>query len=193
MSKKEPSKQEPMNDDCIEELYNKRIIFIDKEITAESSSTWISQIIALDLQNNKPIIILINSTGGDVYSTLAMVDIMESVKSPVYTVATGLAASCAALILACGNKRFATPNSAVMIHQIWTSYEEIKVKDLIMVEAKELGRIHETFVDKFVQKTKMDRDKVELIHGKDSYFSSKQALDAGIIDEIGWKLQEWTK
>jgi len=171
-------------------LYMNRIISINKDFTEETCSEWIGKIVALDLQDDKPIILLINSNGGSAYPTMGLIDVVQNSNSPVYTVCVGIAASCAANLLVAGTKRFATPKSSIMIHQIYTSLEEVKHAE-ILNEAKEMKRLHEVFIELYLEKTNMTRKKIEALHKGDNYINPDEALDLGIIDEIGWKIHDW--
>lgn len=110
--------------DKIYDIYTKllanRIIFLSGEINSDLANLVVSELLYLDSLSHDDIFIYINSPGGEVTSGLAIYDTMNYVKSNVATVATGLCASMAAIILAAGEKgkRMALPNSEVMIHQV---------------------------------------------------------------------------
>lgn len=173
-------------------LFNNRIISINKDFSEESCSEWIGKILALDLQNDAPIILLINSFGGAVYPAFGVIDVVQNSNSPVYTVCTGTAQSCAANLLVAGTRRFATPRSSIMIHQIYTSLEDVRHAE-ILTEAKEMKRLHEQFIDLYINKTKMTKRKIESLHQGDNYIGAYDAVNLGIIDEVGWKIHDWIK
>src|ERR1700676_949090 len=117
-------------------LFKNRIVQIDKEFTSETCSEWIGKIIALDLIEKKIIILLVNSEGGDAMSALGLIDLIQNIESPVYTVCIGATYSCASDLLIAGVKRYATSSSTIMIHQARTSLDDAKTSDIIN-EAKE--------------------------------------------------------
>ena len=100
-------------------LLQSRIVFIGDTITPELSNTVVSALLYLDSQSHEPIKLYINSPGGIVSAGFAIIDTMRTIESPVETVCVGMAASMAAVILACGEKgkRSMLQNSEVMIHQ----------------------------------------------------------------------------
>lgn len=100
-------------------LLKERVIFLSQEITPDLSNLIISQLLWLDSISSEEIKIYINSPGGSVYDGLAIYDVMQSIESPISTVAVGLAASMAAIILLSGTKglRKALPHSRVLLHQ----------------------------------------------------------------------------
>ena len=188
---KKSQKSQPESSNYEEVLFKNRIISINKEFTEETCSEWMGKIISLDLLDDKPIILLINSGGGHVYSTMGLIDVVQNCNSPIYTVCVGLAGSCAANLLVAGDKRFITNRSSVMIHQIYTTLaEEIRFPE-IFKEGKEIKRLHDAFVDLYLDKTNMTKKKIESLHTGDNYIDPEMALDLGIVDEIGWNLNDW--
>ena len=85
-------------------LFKNRIMQINKEFSSETCAEWIGKIIALDILEEKPIILLINSEGGDALSALGVIDLIQSIRSKVYTVCMGATFSCASMVEAprCG-------------------------------------------------------------------------------------------
>ncbi|HBA37919.1 MAG TPA: ATP-dependent Clp protease proteolytic subunit, partial [Firmicutes bacterium] len=106
--------------DLYSRLLNDRIVFITGEITDESANIVISELLYLDSQSTKDISIYINSPGGSVIAGLAIYDTMQHIKSDVSTIVVGMAASMGSFLLAAGTpgKRYALPNSEVMIHEV---------------------------------------------------------------------------
>lgn len=171
-------------------LYSKRIILIDKDFDDSSCSNWIQKLIALDLFSQERIILLINSDGGDVPAALGLIDIMRACKSEIYTVCVGMAASCAANLLVAGDRRIATQNSTIMVHQVYKTLEDIRSGD-IQHEAKELSRLQNIFLDLYIEKTGLGKTKIKNMHKRDTYLSAEQAKKLNIIDEIGWNIHDW--
>ena len=166
--------------DVFSKLAQSRILFIDDDITDELANGIVSQLLYLDSLNNEEISIYINSHGGAIYSMLAIIDVMEIVKSPIKTVCVGKAMSAAAVILLCGNKRCATRNSTIMLHEgtsgYWDRFSQAEV------QYDEFRRVNNIVMDFIIEGTKIENPKEWL--EKDRYLTSKQALELGVIDEI---------
>ncbi len=171
--------------DIYSRLLKDRIIFLGGPISDAVANTIIAQLLFLENQDpKKDIIIYINSPGGTVTGTLAMYDTMQFVKCDVSTVCVGIAASGAALILAGGakGKRFALPNSEVMIHQVMgeaggqATEIEISAKHILKIKNK-LNQILAKHTGQPVKKIEKDTD-------RDFYMSAEEAKKYGIIDEI---------
>lgn len=138
---------------------------------------------------DKQIIIVINSFGGDVYALLAMLDVMQSVPNQILTVGNGKAMSCGAILLACGDIRFATENTTIMLHEVsGASYGNVHD---VSTDTNELVRLNELVADLFVKHSKF-KGGVEaykaLFTGtkRDIYLTTKQAKKLRIIDNIGF-------
>lgn len=132
----------------------------------------------------KPIKIFIDSYGGAVYQCLGLVGIIENSKTPVHTICTGAAMSCGFILLLAGHKRFAYPHATMMYHQI-SSGANMKIQDIVE-DLKECERLQKWLEDLTVRKTKLKRK--ALVKNRackvDWYFTSKQALEYKIIEEI---------
>lgn len=173
--------------DVFEELFDKRVIVFDREFTEQSCIDAIAKIVLLNITNTKkPIIILINSPGGEIYSSFGLVDSILTSKAPVYTVCVGMAASAAADLLVAGHRRFATPGSAIMVHQGWYTMPESGVTHAELLNfTAECERTHEQRTQFYIKRTGLSRKKIQSVLAKDSYFTAKDALALNMIDEIG--------
>ena len=176
------------NHDYIFDIYSRllkdRIIFISGEINDDSANIVISQLLYLDSLNNEDISLYINSPGGSVTSGMAIYDTMNFVKSDVKTIAIGMCASMAAIILSSGKKekRFSLPNSEIMIHQPLGGTEgqvtDIKIAaDRIIKIKNKINKILALNTGNKISKIKHDTE-------RDHYFNAKEALDYGLIDKI---------
>ncbi|MEA2088342.1 MAG: ATP-dependent Clp endopeptidase proteolytic subunit ClpP [Patescibacteria group bacterium] len=171
--------------DIYSRLLKDRIIFLGSVINDVVANTIIAQLLFLESENkNKDIKLYINSNGGSVTAGLAIYDTMQYVKSNISTICIGNAASMAALLLSAGakNKRFALPNSSIMIHQIMGGAEgqasDIKIRAEYILKLKEkLDKI-------LVKHTGQNLPKIEKDTDRDYYMSSEEALKYGIIDKI---------
>lgn len=176
-------------------LFEKRIISIDSDIDTENTSQWISKISLLDLKckaKKLPIILLVNSYGGDAYAALGMVDVIKNSVCPIYTVCIGTAQSAGALILAAGTKRFSTKNSRIMLHQHVNYEAELTRAEMEIVHA-ESERLHKQMVSIWMELTGLTKARVEKLLNKDTYLTTEEAKKLHIIDEIGWNLHTWIK
>jgi ATP-dependent Clp protease protease subunit len=171
--------------DIYSRLLKERIIFITGEINDVLSSLIISQLLFLESENqNKDISIYINSPGGSVSSGLSIYDTMQFIKPNISTIAIGQACSMGALLLAsgCFGKRFALPNTRVMIHQPLGGYygqtSDVKIHAQEMIKIKKkLNIILAKHTGKNIKRVEMDVD-------RDKFMSSEEALNYGLIDKI---------
>jgi len=170
--------------DIYSKLLNERIIFINGEIDDNLANLVISELIYLDSISNEDIAIYINSPGGSVTAGLAIFDTINYIKSDVSTVATGLCASMAAVILAAGTKgkRLSLPNSEIMIHEVLGGARgqatDIKIQaERILALKKKLNKILASLTGNSVAKINNDT-------ARDNYMSPEASLKYGIIDKI---------
>ena len=166
--------------DVFSKLAQERILFIDDMIDHDLANGIISQLMYLDSINNNEISIYINSPGGTVYDGLAILDVMDLIKSPIKTVCAGKAMSMAAIILLYGDTRVSTKRSTIMLHQLSTLVGG-RLSD-INVDYKEAKRLENLLYELIKEKTNIqDIDNKLLV---DWYVSPKEAKELGIIDTI---------
>lgn len=171
--------------DIYSRLLNERIIFLGGPIDDYTANLIIAQLLYLDHEDSKKDIYLyINSPGGSVTAGLAIIDTMNFVKANVSTICVGIAASMGALILSSGQKgkRFALPNSEVMIHQVMGGAEG-QASD-IAINAKHILRTKETLNKILASNTGKKIDQVEKDSDRDYWMTSDEAKKYGIIDDI---------
>jgi len=171
--------------DIYSRLLKDRIIFLGTEIDDATANTIIAQLLFLEASEpDKDIYIYINSPGGSVSSTIAIYDTIQYIKSNVSTICLGIAASGAALILASGTKgkRFALPNSRIMLHQPLGGAQG-QVTD-IEIQTKELKRIKNNLNQILTYHTGQPLEKVEKDTDRDFYLTSQESKDYGIVDEV---------
>jgi len=171
--------------DIFSRLLKDRIIFITDMIEDNMANLIIAQLLFLDSEDpEKDIHIYINSGGGVVTAGLAIYDTMQYLRSPINTVCIGQAASMAAVLLAAGapGKRFALPNSRIMIHQGSGGFRG-NTPD-VMIQVKEL----ETLVDKLTNilafHTGQSAEKVRKDSDRDRFMSAEDAKAYGLIDDV---------
>lgn len=171
--------------DIYSRLLNERIIFLGGPIDDHVANLVIAQLLYLDhTDSKKDIHLYINSPGGSVTAGLAIVDTMNFVKADVSTICVGIAASMGALLLSAGakGKRFALPNSEVMIHQVMGGAEG-QASD-IAINAKHILRTKDTLNKILAKNTGQTVTQVEKDSDRDYYMTADEAKKYGIIDEI---------
>ncbi len=171
--------------DIYSRLLREHIVFLGGVIDDNLANTVIAQLLFLQSENSeKDIQLYINSPGGSVTSTLAMLDTMNHIKNNVSTVCIGIAASGAAIILSAGtkNKRFALPNSEIMIHQPWGGAEG-RASD-IEITAKHIIKTRERLNKILAKNTGKAFSSIEKDVDRDFFMSAEEAKKYGVIDKI---------
>lgn len=171
--------------DIFSRLLNDRIIFLSDEVNDTTASLVVAQMLFLEAQDpDKDISFYINSPGGSVTAGMAIYDTMNFVKCDVSTICIGMAASMGAFLLSSGakGKRYALPNSEIMIHQPLGGARgqatDIKIQaDLILRTREKLNKILSANTGRSVEEIARDTE-------RDNYMTSEQALEYGLIDKI---------
>lgn len=171
--------------DIYSRLLKDRIIFLGEAIDDHVANIVIAQLLFLDAENkDADIKFYINSPGGSVSAGLAIYDTMQYIKSDVSTICVGLAASMASVLLAAGKpgKRFALPNSEIMIHQVMGGAEG-QASD-IKIRAEHILKIKDKMNKILALHTGQKVNVVEHDSDRDNFMSAEEALKYGIIDKI---------
>ncbi|HHU50930.1 MAG TPA: ATP-dependent Clp endopeptidase proteolytic subunit ClpP [Firmicutes bacterium] len=171
--------------DIYSRLLKDRIIFIGSPIDDNVANLVIAQMLFLESEDpDKDISIYINSPGGVVYSGLAIYDCMQYIKPQVSTICMGIAASMAALLLAAGTKgkRFALPNSRVMIHQP-SGGAEGQAAD-IEIQAREILKLREVTNGILAKHTGQPMERIVKDVDRNYWMSAEETKEYGIIDHI---------
>ena len=166
-------------------LLEDRIIFLTGEITDEVANSVVAQLIFLEGKDpDKDISLYINSPGGSVSAGLAIYDTMNFIKCDVSTICVGLAASMGAFLLSSGakGKRFALPNSEIMIHQPLGGAKG-QASD-IEIQANHIKRIKQKINKILSENSNQQLEKVEKDTDRDYYMTAAEALEYGLIDKI---------
>jgi ATP-dependent Clp protease protease subunit len=172
--------------DIYSRLLKDNIVFIGMPIDDQLSNLVIAQLLFLEAEDpDRDISVYINSPGGSVTAGLAILDTMQFVKPDISTICIGQAASMAAVLLAGGTsgKRFALPNSRIIIHQPLMSGLSGQATD-IDIHAREILRLRERLNEILTEVTQQSLDKVAKDTDRDFIMSSEQAVDYGIIDKV---------
>lgn len=171
--------------DIYSRLLKERIIFLGGPIDDHVANLIIAQLLFLDAEDSgKDIYLYINSPGGSVTSTLAIVDTMQYVKADINTVCVGMAASGAAWALAAGakGKRFILPNAEVMIHQPLGGAEG-QASD-IAINAEHILKTKKNLIKILAQNTGQTETKIEKDLDRDFYMNAHEAKSYGLVDKI---------
>jgi ATP-dependent Clp protease protease subunit len=171
--------------DIYSRLLKERIIFLTGPIYDQVSSLICAQLLFLESENpSKDISFYINSPGGVVTAGLAVYDTMQYIRSPVSTVCVGMAASAGSLLLTAGakGKRYALPNSQVMIHQP-SGGAQGQATD-IEIQAREILKTRARLNLIYVHHTGQPIEAIEAKMERDSYLTAIEARDFGLVDEV---------
>ena len=171
--------------DIFSRLLMDRIIFLGTPINDDVANIVIAQLLFLEADNaERDIHLYINSPGGSVSAGLAIYDTMQWMKSPVNTICMGLAASMGAFLLAAGSKgkRFALPNSTIMIHQPSGGFQG-QVSD-IERHAQYVIDLKHRFITLMAKFTGRSAEQVERDHDRDNFLWAEAAKEYGIVDQV---------
>ncbi len=171
--------------DIYSRLLKDRIIFIGTAIDDNVANIVIAQLLFLQMQDSeKDINIYINSPGGSVTSGLAIYDTMRFVKNDVCTYCIGQAASMGAVLLAAGTKgkRFALPNSRIMIHQPWGGVQGTASD--ISIQAKEILKMKEKLNKILADHTGRPIEEIEKDTDRDYFMSAYESQEYGLVDKV---------
>lgn len=171
--------------DIYSRLLKDRIIFLGGPINDQVANSIIAQMILLEHEDpKKDIKFYINSPGGVVSAGLAIYDTMQYIKPDISTICVGLAASMGAVLLAAGKKgkRFALPNSEILLHQVMGGAEGQAIE--VEIAARQIIKIKERLNQILVRHTGQPMAKIEKDTDRDFYLTASEAKDYGVIDEI---------
>ena len=174
--------------DIFSRLLKDRIIYLGEDVNPTTSSLIVAQMLFLESEDpDKEIYFYINSPGGSITEGMAIVDTMNYIKCPVETVCVGLAASMGAVLLTAGEKgkRFAMPNSEIMIHQPLIGGGGLQGQATeIKIHADHLVRTREKLNKFLSERTGKPLDVIEKDTERDNYMTAEEALEYGLIDGI---------
>jgi ATP-dependent Clp protease protease subunit len=174
--------------DIYSRLLKDRIIMLSEDVNSASANVIIAEMLFLESEDpDKEIHFYINSPGGSIVDGMAIVDTMNYIKCPVSTICVGMAASMGSVLLACGEKgkRFATPNSEILIHQplIGGSGLSGQATD-IKIHTDHLIKTREKMNKLLSEKTGQPIEKIWTDTERDNYMTAEEALEYGLIDGI---------
>lgn len=174
--------------DIFSRLLKERIIFLSEQVDSASASLVVAQLLFLDAEDpGKDIYLYINSPGGSITDGMAIYDTMQYIKSDVCTICVGLAASMGSVLLTAGTKgkRFALPNSEVLIHQPLIAGGGLSGQTTeIKIHADHMVKTREKLNTILSQRTGQPLEKIEKDTERDNYMTAEEALEYGLIDKI---------
>lgn len=171
--------------DIYSRLLKDRIIFLSDEVNDVTASLVVAQLLFLEAEDpDKDIHLYINSPGGSVTAGMAIYDTMQYIKPDVSTICIGMAASMGAFLLNAGakGKRFALPNSEIMIHQPLGGAKG-QATD-IEIHAKWILKIRERLNTILAERTGQPIEKIQMDTERDNFMSAQEAKEYGLIDEV---------
>src|SRR5512142_1306388 len=171
--------------DIYSRLLKERVVFLVGVVNEMTANLIVAQLLFLESENpEKDISFYINSPGGSVSAGLAIYDTMQFIKPDVSTLCVGQAASMGALLLAAGakNKRFALPNSRVMIHQPMGGFQG-QATD-IEIHAKEILYLKQRLNEILAKHTGQPIDRIDRDTDRDNFLSAEAAVEFGIVDRV---------
>ena len=176
--------------DIFSRLLKDRIIFLGEDVNPTTSSLVIAQLLFLESEDpDKEISLYINSPGGSITDGMGIIDTMNYITCPVSTICIGMAASMGAALLAAGEKgkRFATPNSEILIHQPLIGGQGGGISGQateIKIHADHMIRTREKLNKLLSEKTGQSIETIERDTERDHYMTAQEALEYGLIDGI---------
>lgn len=180
--------------DIYSRLLRDRVVFLVGPVTEQSANLVVAQLLFLESENpDKDISLYIDSPGGSVYAGLSIYDTMQFIKPDVSTICLGMAASMGAFLLASGakGKRFALPNSRIMIHQPSGGTNGTAAD--IEIQAKEILELRSRLNKILAEHTGQTVERIAVDTERDNFMSSQQAVDYGLIDGVFKKRGETVK
>ena len=177
--------------DIFSRLLKDRIIFLGESVNDVSASLVVAQLLFLDAEDpGKDISLYINSPGGSITAGMAIYDTMQFVRSDVSTICVGLAASFGAFLLAGGakGKRYALPNSEIMIHQPLGGARG-QATD-IKIQAEHILKWKKRLAEILAENTGQSFERVEQDSERDNFMTAQEALEYGMIDSVVQRLPD---
>jgi ATP-dependent Clp protease protease subunit len=171
--------------DIYSRLLRDRVVFLVGPVNDQTANLVVAQLLFLESENpDKDISLYINSPGGSVYAGMAIFDTMQFIKPHVSTICVGMAASMGAFLLAAGakGKRYALPNSRIMIHQP-SSGAQGQASD-IEIAAREILDIRKRLNGILAERTGQPIERIERDTDRDNFMSAEDAVSYGIVDRI---------
>lgn len=164
---------------------NNRIIYFTGEVNAVTSQELISKLLYLDSLSNEPVTLVLNSPGGDVFSGYSVIDVIDSMKSPVNTVCAGLCASMASFIFVSGAHRTILKSSRLLVHDAAAqSIDGRLTASALSQEVGLLKKLHDDNKKLLLKRTSITPKEAEKMLSGDTWILAEEALNKGFADDI---------
>ena len=166
-------------------LLRERIIFLGTPINSQVANVIVAQLLYLDREDSeRDISLYINSPGGEISAGMAIYDTIQLIQAPVSTIAVGITASMATILLTAGTKgrRYALPHATVHLHQPLGGVQG-QAAD-IEIAAREILRMRDLVNKILLKHTDLDQKKIDEVTDRDYYMTAQQAIDFGIVDKV---------
>lgn len=178
-------------------LQEKRVIMLNREISSDTVNRLIQQLLVLSHKSDVPIVLVLATPGGEIQAGLALIDVINAIPCPVYTVALGMAASMGAIILAAGEQghRIISRHSRVMIHEPLLVNGVSGSCSTVMATAQAILERKSLIDNLLVTYTGKSIEEIQVATSFDHYMSADDAVEFGIVDKIcdGKELMEYLK
>jgi ATP-dependent Clp protease protease subunit len=185
-------KDEEKKDDSIDsgglatKMLQTRTIIISQQVNSELTQKVLGQILLLEQEDPEaPIMVFINSPGGEMFSGYAIFDTLRFVSCPVTTLVTGFAASMGSILSLAADKgrRFAMPQAKILIHQPLLMGYQGRAADC-EIQAREILKTREHLINLYCEYTGRDYDEIKQAIDRDNWFTAEEALDFGLLDKV---------
>jgi ATP-dependent Clp protease protease subunit len=185
-------KDEEKKDDSIDsgglatKMLQTRTIIISQQVNSELTQKVLGQILLLEQDDPEaPIMVFINSPGGEMFSGYAIFDTLRFVSCPVTTIVTGFAASMGSILSLAADKgrRFAMPQAKILIHQPLLMGYQGRAADC-EIQAREILKTREHLINLYCEYTGRDYDEIKQAIDRDNWFTAEEALDFGLLDKV---------
>lgn len=178
--------------DIYSRLLKERIIFLDEDVSSQSASVVIAQLLFLQMEDpNSDITMYINSPGGSINAGLAIVDTMNYLSCDISTVVIGTAASMGSVIASSGTKgkRYILPHSEFLIHQARTPGVSYSVNDDLKITSAHLDKLDKIITEMLAKNAGKTYEQLEKDMERDNWMNAKEAVEYGLCDEIISKIE----
>lgn len=187
MKKDEEKKDDPIDSGGLAtKMLQTRTIIISQQVNSELTQKVLGQILLLEQEDPEaPIMVFINSPGGEMFSGYAIFDTLRFVSCPVTTIVTGFAASMGSILSLAADKgrRFAMPQAKILIHQPLLMGYQGRAADC-EIQAREILKTREHLINLYCEYTGRDYDEIKQAIDRDNWFTAEEALDFGLLDKV---------
>jgi ATP-dependent Clp protease protease subunit len=167
-------------------LLKSRAVVISQQVDAKLTAKVLSQLVLLEQEGpEEPIIVFINSPGGEIFSGFAIFDMLNFIACPVTTIVTGFAASMGSILSLAADKgrRFSMPKAKIMIHQPLLMGYQGRASEC-EIQAREILKTRDHLVKLYAEQTGKSQKEIKKALDRDNWFSAEEALEYGLIDKV---------